>query len=53
VVSQVGSNYVDWNHSFNNFNNIVGAVADSFSVPEPSTFFAAMIVGVSLLRRRR
>lgn len=54
ILSQTGSNYIDWQHSFDNYDNIIGAVADSFAIPEPATcmFLAFGVLALSARRGR-
>lgn len=51
ILSQTGSNFVNWNTSWDNFDNILGSVADSFAIPEPASI-AFLALGMSLIRRR-
>lgn len=51
ILSQTGSNFVNWNTDWDNSANFLGSVADSFAIPEPASI-AFMALGMSLIRRR-
>jgi hypothetical protein len=52
ILSQTGSNFIDWSHDFDNSANIVGAVSDTFK-PEPATLALLVLGAVSLSAKRR